>query len=258
MFVHFRMLMKFNVKVAKLESLFKFSLSYTAPNLKIVQNRQPTGHLLPGRIMAISDTNRLRPPCNEGGTSGVQKILDAAAEIISDISIEKLTIQELAKRSGTAPGSLYHFFPDIESVKASLKLSFDNKLSEMLDAIKNKHVEQDWCSLPAGDLINTIFQPYANFLIENKAYLPLLLRINPDFTQSKFLAFLIHILECRIKNVTKPEIIREANFLHSLAIGTLQQAFQRDNKLPYEFIPKILHTLALYLESTEVQLVKSD
>lgn len=128
----------------------------------------------------------------------------------------------------------------------------------MLDAIKNKHVEQDWCSLPAGDLINTIFQPYANFLIENKAYLPLLLRINPDFTQSKFLAFLIHILECRIKNVTKPEIIREANFLHSLAIGTLQQAFQRDNKLPYEFIPKILHTLALYLESTEVQLVKSD
>jgi AcrR family transcriptional regulator len=249
--------MKFNVKVAKFESLFKFSLSYTAPNLKIVQNRQPTGHLLPGRIMAISDTNRLRPPCNEGGTSGF-KILDAAAEIISDISIEKLTIQELAKRSGTAPGSLYHFFPDIESVKASLKLSFDNKLSEMLDAIKNKHVEQDWCSLPAGDLINTIFQPYANFLIENKAYLPLLLRINPDFTQSKFLAFLIHILECRIKNVTKPEIIREANFLHSLAIGTLQQAFQRDNKLPYEFIPKILHTLALYLESTEVQLVKSD
>ncbi|MEH3776475.1 TetR/AcrR family transcriptional regulator [Enterobacter asburiae] len=201
--------------------------------------------------MEISDTSRLRIPMQRRGYLRVKKILDSAAEIISDSSVEKLTIQELAKRSGTSPGSLYHFFPDVESVKETLKLSFDNKLSEMLGEIKNQHTQQSWRAMSAKELSDTIFLPYANFLIENKAYLPLLLRMNSDFSDSEFLAMLVYIFESRNENTPKSEVLCEANFLHSLAIGTLQQAFRRNTALPYEFIPKLLEALTLYLESKE-------
>ncbi|HCM9448774.1 TPA: TetR family transcriptional regulator [Enterobacter bugandensis] len=39
----------------------------------------------------------------------MEKILDAAAEIICGSSLDKLTVQALARRSKTSPSSLYHF-----------------------------------------------------------------------------------------------------------------------------------------------------
>ncbi|ADO48697.1 TetR/AcrR family transcriptional regulator [[Enterobacter] lignolyticus] len=200
--------------------------------------------------MLKSPQGQSRLPSQKRGHKRVQQILDAAAEILSDAS-EPLTIKSLAARSGTAPGSLYHFFSDIESVKAQLKEEYDAQLEAMLEKIKNSHPAQAWATMRPAAAIANLFTPYANFIIEHKAYLPLQEQSNFDFRNSRFLQFIIDVLTLRMPPERAPDIVKEAIFLHALSIGTLQQAGQHGKSLPYDFIPRILSVLALYLENIE-------
>lgn len=201
--------------------------------------------------MQKHETGYLRSPSQKRGHQRVQQILDAAAAIISESSLEHLTIQALAKHSRTAPGSLYHFFSDIESVKALLKEGYDNSLNITLDKIKNDYPEKAWVLMEPAEAINNLFLPYANFILENRAYLPLLQQSGFDFRNSRFLHFLTDILASRNAGKREMNVMHEASFMHSMAIGTLQQAFQREKSLPYDFMPRILRTLELYLTHIE-------
>lgn len=61
-----------------------------------------------------------RRPRQERGQRRVEAILDAAAALIAEGGASGLTMQAIASRSRTASGSLYHFFPDRESVLCGL------------------------------------------------------------------------------------------------------------------------------------------
>ena len=50
----------------------------------------------------------------------VEKILDTATELIADPNTPKLSTHLIARTAGIAVGSVYQFFPNIESIKVSL------------------------------------------------------------------------------------------------------------------------------------------
>jgi AcrR family transcriptional regulator len=75
---------------------------------------------VPPADRAPAVTERLRRPQQERGERRVEAILDAAAALIAEGGVERLTVQALAQRARTSKGSLYHFFPDLRSVLCAL------------------------------------------------------------------------------------------------------------------------------------------
>ena len=63
---------------------------------------------------------RTRVPRQERGRRRIDEILDAAAALIGEVGAEAVTVQALAARAGASKGSMYHFFPDRESVFLAL------------------------------------------------------------------------------------------------------------------------------------------
>jgi AcrR family transcriptional regulator len=81
-----------------------------------------------------SDTGTSNPcqrlPRQDRGQRRVDCVLDAAAALIADGGLAAVTMQAIGKRSGTSAGSLYHFFPDRNSVLKALTARHVNTLRE--------------------------------------------------------------------------------------------------------------------------------
>jgi AcrR family transcriptional regulator len=61
-----------------------------------------------------------RRPRQERGRKRIDEILDAAASLVEEVGPEGVTVQAISARAGASKGSMYHFFPDRESVLAAL------------------------------------------------------------------------------------------------------------------------------------------
>ncbi|MCP2254353.1 transcriptional regulator, TetR family [Prauserella aidingensis] len=61
-----------------------------------------------------------RKPVQERSAKRVERMLDAAAELLAEVGYDALTTTLVAKRSGVAVGSLYQFFPDKRAIVQAL------------------------------------------------------------------------------------------------------------------------------------------
>jgi AcrR family transcriptional regulator len=68
----------------------------------------------------VPPSARPRPPRQERGQRRYAEILDAAASLIEEVGTEAVTVQAISGRAGASKGSMYHFFPDRESVLIAL------------------------------------------------------------------------------------------------------------------------------------------
>jgi AcrR family transcriptional regulator len=75
-----------------------------------------------------------RQPQQDRGQRRVECVLDAAAALIASGGIAAVTMQAIGKRSCTSAGSLYHFFPDRQSVLRALATRHVNTLRDGLAA----------------------------------------------------------------------------------------------------------------------------
>jgi AcrR family transcriptional regulator len=107
----------------------------------------------------------LRIPTQERGTRRVEAILDAAAELITEVGVEGITVQSLAERADTSKGSLYHFFPDVPAVLRALADRHRAALDVILHGIV--HDESiNWRNVPAEQVVSHILAPL-DYLEEN-------------------------------------------------------------------------------------------
>jgi AcrR family transcriptional regulator len=75
----------------------------------------PTNH-----YAAVPPNAQPRPPRQERGQRRYAEILDAAASLIEEVGPDAVTVQAISLRAGASKGSMYHFFPDRESVLIAL------------------------------------------------------------------------------------------------------------------------------------------
>jgi AcrR family transcriptional regulator len=79
-----------------------------------------------------------RGPRQERGRRRIDEILDAAAALIGEVGAEAVTVQALAVRAAASKGSMYHFFPDRESVFLALAERHIGALRAALAAAREK------------------------------------------------------------------------------------------------------------------------
>src|SRR5277367_530166 len=70
-------------------------------------------------LSTVSNSVRVEPQ-QERSTRRLANFLDVAAVLFADIGYEATTMNAIAERSGSGIGTLYHYFPDKQSIAFAL------------------------------------------------------------------------------------------------------------------------------------------
>jgi len=98
------------------------------------------------------------------GLARIDRILDAAGRILADDGSEKLTMNEVARRAGISPGSLYQFFSDRQQLLATLAGRYAAQLAEALPPAPDERVVR---SGQLAELIAAVVDPILAFFQRN-------------------------------------------------------------------------------------------
>lgn len=105
-------------------------------------------------------------PRQERGQRRIDALLDAAAALIGEVGAEAVTVQALAARAGASKGSMYHFFPDRESVFLALAERHIAALRASLAAAR----EERAAAVAAGtadDAVEAFLRPVHGYVDEH-------------------------------------------------------------------------------------------
>lgn len=99
----------------------------------------------------------------ERGRRRFDAILDAAASTLVEVGIAGFTMHGVAARARTSIGSMYHFFPDGESLLRALGERHEVRVAEMLKEI-HKTDAATWSAAPLDEAVNAILDPIVRYM----------------------------------------------------------------------------------------------
>lgn len=115
----------------------------------------------------------MREPQQARGLERVETILDAAAELVAESGVASVTVAELAARARTSKGSLYHFFPDIESVFRALAEQHVAAIRAIVDALREDRSVQ-WAKQSPDEVTERILTPFRDYVAQHPDLMVLL------------------------------------------------------------------------------------
>lgn len=114
-----------------------------------------------------------RQPCQERGMRRVDCILDAAAAIIAEDGIAGATMHRVARCSGATVGSMYHFFPDRETLLRALVVRHTQALNTLAVDAERDAVER-WSHVSTAEAVSQFLDPFMSYVDANADLLPLM------------------------------------------------------------------------------------
>ena len=116
----------------------------------------------------LSNSARVKPQ-QERATRRLANFLDAAAKLFEEIGYEAATMTAIAERSGSGIGTLYHYFPD----KQSMAFAVLNQYAQEIEAHWKPLMEQAE-TLSHNEFAEMFLHYVTEFIRERPAYLKLL------------------------------------------------------------------------------------
>lgn len=113
-----------------------------------------------------------RQPQQERGQRRVEAILDATARIVDEEGVAAVTMQRVARLSGTTTGSMYHFFPDRETLLRALTERHARALRALLGQLEHDAAEC-WARLSTADAVDLFLRPFLGYVDQHPDLLPL-------------------------------------------------------------------------------------
>ena len=120
-----------------------------------------------------------RRPRQERGQRRVDAILDSAAAIVAEEGIAAATVHGIARRARTSIGSMYHFFPDLESVLSALAARHVDGLRAQLEDALAAGRTAEWGALPLGAAVAEFLRPLLAYVDAHPDVLHVLRRPRP-------------------------------------------------------------------------------
>lgn len=105
----------------------------------------------------------VRRPTQERGRRRFDAILDAAAAILVESGMAGFTMHGVAARASTSIGSMYHFFPDGESVLQALGERHVAAIQSLLEAIRQTD-DATWANAPLSVAVETMVNPILSYM----------------------------------------------------------------------------------------------
>jgi AcrR family transcriptional regulator len=191
-----------------------------------------------------------REPRQVRGQARVDGILDAAAQVIVEEGVAGVTMHDLARRTQTSIGSLYHFFPDRSSVLGALykrhraaSREINRELAEIPGAV--------WQQLSTAVAIERLVTPYVEYLRQHPDFLPLMYSSTSDESDADFIRTVRHVLDARLPGVKPAEREIYASMLHAVGAGAMWMGVQTNPSSIDAYLREIPRVLTAYLAAIE-------
>jgi len=107
-----------------------------------------------------------RAPRQERGQRRVDAILDAAAALLVEEGAAGVTMHRVARRSCTTTGSMYHFFPDRETLLRALGERHACGLRAVTTRIEQETAGQ-WARLSTAEAVDRFLGPFLTYIDEH-------------------------------------------------------------------------------------------
>ncbi len=116
-----------------------------------------------------------RKPSQERSRDRVERILDATAELLAELPVDKMTTAAIAEKAGVPIGSVYQYFPNKLAVLALLA----RRVMEKVDLQTASLIAEDFGVLPWDQAIDRAIDATMQGYAEQPGYVQLLLSIRP-------------------------------------------------------------------------------
>lgn len=198
------------------------------------------------------ETAAARPARQKRGQARVDVVLNTAAEMIAEEGLAAVSMHALARRAQTSIGSLYHFFPDLDSVLDALSERHRSAM-QVIARQQMKTPAAVWQQLSPAEATEQLVMPYLAYLQAHVDYLPLLHDRTPAHEVSAFIHSIRQVLDARLPGLSSGEREIGATLLHAVAVGTLWMGFRTNpNRLDIylQGIPRLMSAYLADMEAT--------
>jgi AcrR family transcriptional regulator len=199
------------------------------------------------RVSSISSISVRVAPKQERSARRLAGFLQAAAELFSEIGFEATTMQAIADRSNSSIGALYNYFPDKQSVAATLISQYAEELQWRLKSLM-EHSEKLSTAQFAGLFIDCIIE----FAQERTAYLslhtaPIRFRRDPA-TRKALRTIVANAFRTKNPSLSSERSLLAANVAVQIVKGMITLFLESDAKTKPLVVAEFRQVLTSYLE----------
>jgi len=199
------------------------------------------------RPSSISSSSVRVAPKQERSAHRLAGFLQAAAELFAEIGFEATTMQAIADRSSSSIGALYNYFPDKQSVAATLLSRYAEELQWRLKSLM-EHAEKLSTAQFASLFIDCIIE----FAQERPAYLGLHsapIRFRRDPAARKALRTIVaNAFRTKNPSLSSERSLLAANVAVQIVKGMITLFLESDTKTKPLVVAEFRQVLASYLE----------
>lgn len=199
--------------------------------------------------LSVSAASGQRQPRQERGERRVCAILDAAASLITECGAEGLTVQALAERAQTSKGSLYHFFPDLQSVLRALAERHTTAITRLTQAMI-ADAATDWAALSVDETVERFIAPL-DYLEAHPDLLALARAPNMLDNTTRRLSPICdladHILQRRYPRLSAHDRLVRASTMVAVMDGIVGYSLRSNELEPGRMVEELRRVLAAYL-----------
>jgi AcrR family transcriptional regulator len=199
------------------------------------------------RRSSVSSSSVRVAPQQERSARRLAGFLEAAAELFTEIGFEATTMQAIADRSKSSIGALYNYFPDKQSVAATLLSGYAEELRWRLKSLMD-HSEKLSTAQFAGLFIDCIVE----FAQARPAYLnlhtaPIRFRRDPAARQA-LRAIIANAFLSKNPSLSPERSLLAANVAVQIIKGTINLYLESDAKTKPLAVAEFRRVLTSYLE----------
>ena len=199
------------------------------------------------RASSISSSSVRVAPQQERSARRLAGFLQAAAELFSEIGFEATTMQAIADRRNSSIGALYNYFPDKQSVAATLLGRYAEELDWRLKSLM-EHSEK----LSTVQFAGLFIESFIDFAQERPAYLNLLsapIRFRRDPAARKALRTIIaDAFLTKNPSLSLERALLAANVAVQIVKGMMNLYLESDAKTKPLVVAEFRRVLTSYLE----------
>ena len=194
-------------------------------------------------------SNRIRvAPQQDRSARRLAGFLDAAAELFVEAGYEAATMTEIAERSGSSIGALYNYFPDKQSIAATLAKQY----AEELEARWKPLIEQA-PMLGHAEFADLFVERITEFVREHPAFVklsaaPIRFRRDPATRKASRLA-IANAFRMKNPSLSNERAWIAANVVLQLMGGMMRVYEESEPKLRSLVVAEFKNVLISYLES---------
>ncbi|HET9983657.1 MAG TPA: TetR family transcriptional regulator [Longimicrobiales bacterium] len=200
-----------------------------------------------------------RQPQQERGRRRVDAILDGVAAMVAEVGVVGVTVHGVAKRSGTAIGSIYHFFPDREAMLSALADRHAEAMRIRTEALRAEPV--DWPALSAQETVRRFLAPFLTYFDAHPDYLPVIRAMSgPGGVTRRHPELLMRVIEVaafilreRRPDLTDEEIGARATTIVGVMEGLLSMTLRPVPSARTQLLHELERALTAYVAADDIE-----